>query len=162
MNDGIPTWDDYRAGDTFNNTITTQKGNKDMKLNYNKEAADAIVTVTRTPGDYDFTIVDAKMVTAKTGNEGINATIELVNKDGEVQKCFDTFWLSDSALFRLKDLSVCVEQELPEEETDIIGWNGRASFTVNADGWYEVKKYLPKAGNSGEGAAYQGGTVEDF
>ena len=136
----IPTWEEFNNGTQFTQT----KGPEMAELKYDKEATSKIESKSVTPriaGIWNFAITDAKMKTAKTGNEGINVTME-VDQDSTTLSAFDTFWLSENALFRLKNAADACGEKLPDEETDVIGWTGKAQFTVNDEGWFEVKRYI--------------------
>jgi len=133
----FPTWEE------FNELTKPTKGAVMAKLNYNQDEASksSSTFVTRVPGTWEFAIKDAELKTANSGTEGINITME-VNQDGTLLKAFDTFWLSDKALFRLADVSAACGQALPEEDTDMIGWTGKAQFDIDDKGYFKVERYI--------------------
>ena len=162
MTDGVPTWENFNAGQEF---TTTKGATKMAKLNYNKDEAEksSSNSVIRVPGTWEWAFVDAQMKTSTKGTEGINVTIE-VNQDGTLIKAFDTFWLTDNALFRLKDASMSAGKELPEEDTDVIGWTGKAVFSIDDKGYFQMDKYLAKGGEEAkkEGSAFEGASTSDW
>jgi hypothetical protein len=158
----IPTWNEYLNGAKF---IISTKGAEMAKLEYNKDEANnsSSPTVTRVPGTWQFAVVDAELRTANSGTKGINVTME-VNQEGNILKAFDTFWLSEKALFRLKAAADACGQALPDEDTDMIGWTGKADFGIDEKGYFEVKRYI-NAGNADsapkpEGHNFDGASAE--
>lgn len=143
----IPSFQEFKEGKHF----TTTKGNKMAELNYNADAANAEEKkiVPRVAGTWSYAIVDAKLITAKSGTEGINVTME-VDQDGTILKSFDTFWLSDNALFRLKAASVAAGKDMPKEDFELIGWTGKAVFGIDDKGYFKVEKYITGAETASE------------
>lgn len=141
---GIPTYEEWKNGEKFD----IEKG-KTMKLNYNKDEAEKASSVTRKPGVYQFAVTDAKNKTAKTGTEGIALTLEL-EVGGSIQKAFDNIWLSEKALFRLKNLCDACSTPLPDDSDDLIGATGKVKVKVNDDGFYEVVNYVVDVSSEGD------------
>jgi len=154
----VPTWEEFNNGKQF-----TTKGATEMaKLEYNKDEAEnsSSNVATRVPGLWKFAITNAELITANSGNKGINVTME-VDQEGTLLKAFDTFWLSDKALFRLKDASVACGTTLPDEEVDMIGWTGKAQFSVNDKGYFEVDRYVSQDTEAKkEGSNFEGGAAD--
>jgi len=140
---GIPTYEEFKSGIQFD----IEKG-KCMKLNYNKDEASKASSVQRKPGTYSFVIADAQPKTAKTGTEGIALKLDL-DVDGQTMRAFDNLWLSEKALFRLKDLCDSCKTTLPDDTDDLIGAVGKVKVTVNDDGYYEVVKYVVETTSEG-------------
>lgn len=135
----IPSYKEFNEGRQF----TTTKGAEMAKLEYDKDEVSKASsnTVVRVPGTWRFTVKDAELREAKSGIKGINITME-VDQDGAFHKTFDTFWMTEKALFRLKDVSVACGKELPDEDTDMIGWQGKAVFSIDDKGYFKVDRYV--------------------
>lgn len=162
----IPTWDEFNEGKHF----TTTKGNNMAELEYNKEAVDNDKPKfpARVPGIWTFVVKDAKLIKANSGNQGINVEL-VVDQDGTDQRCYDTFWLSDNALFRLKSASVACGSKMPDEDYELIGWTGKARFAIDEKddkGYFKVVEYInpsqsaPKVEKEGEN--FKGATASDW
>lgn len=108
---------------------------------YNLDSVEETGKKVFAPGDYSFTVKDAKEKTAKTGTVYTALTLEVETDNGEC-KVFDNIFYSEKALFKLKAFVGTTGMNPPKETEDFIGAMGKAKFIVGDSGFLEVKWYI--------------------
>jgi len=106
-------------------------------------------------GTYPFEIKKSEMkkYDKKDGGKGECLSIEFAVGDGKTFKSFDSFWFSDKALWRFKELMECLGLDFNHapEPQDLVGYKGTADFTLGAPNdkgnrYLEPLKYIDKGG----------------
>jgi len=133
----IPSFTEFKNGKQFE----TDKEKLMSLPTYNLDEVAETGKKVFAPGEYNFTVKEAKEKTAKTGTVYTALTLEVETDNGEC-KVFDNIFYSDKALFKLKAFVGTTGINPPKETEDFIGSMGKAKFIVGDSGFLEVKWYI--------------------
>lgn len=125
-----------------------------MKVNDLTEVSEEPVSTLIAPGTYSVIVTDAEERTASTGTEGIGLDLEIVEGSDKGRGLWDTCWVTEKAMWRVKKMLVALQFPVPEGEFDLDPSQliGRKMFVVVDHEEYDGKTrarvvdMLPDAG----------------
>jgi len=99
------------------------------------------------PGNYEFQVGDASLVTSSKGTRGIKITL-LVSHDSNDYKVFDDIWLTEKAKWKYARFIDCIGLDATEslDTDDLLGKDGKLRLRERKDSKYmEVGQYFTRA-----------------
>jgi hypothetical protein len=103
-----------------------------MKVNDLTEVSDEPTSTLVAPGTYSVVVTDAEERVASTGRQGIGFDLEIVEGPQKGRAVWDTCWLSEKAMWRIKKVLSALQYPIPEGEFDLNPADliGRRMFVV--------------------------------
>lgn len=90
-----------------------------MKVNDLTEVAEEPQNTLVQPGVYSVIVTDAEERTASTGRPGIGLDLEITEGSNKGRAVWDTCWLSEKAMWRMKKMLSALQYEIPAGEFDL-------------------------------------------
>ena len=90
-----------------------------MKVNDLTEVSEEPVSTLIAPGTYSVIVTDAEERTASTGRQGIGLDLEITEGSDKGRGLWDTCWLSEKAMWRIKKMLIALQFPVPEGEFDL-------------------------------------------
>jgi hypothetical protein len=90
-----------------------------MKVNDLTEVSDEPTSTLVAPGTYSVVVTDAQERVASTGRQGIGFDLEIVEGPQKGRAVWDTCWLSEKAMWRIKKVLSALQYPIPEGEFDL-------------------------------------------
>lgn len=112
-----------------------------MKVNDLTEVSEEPVSTLIAPGTYSVIVTDAEERTASTGTEGIGLDLEIVEGSDKGRGLWDTCWVTEKAMWRVKKVLSALKYDIPEGEFDLNTAEliGRRMFVVCEHEEYDGK-----------------------
>lgn len=90
-----------------------------MKVNDLTEVSDEPVTTLVAPGTYAVIVTDAEERTASTGTQGVALDLEISEGSDKGRGLWDTCWVTEKAMWRVKKMLAALQFPIPEGEFDL-------------------------------------------
>jgi hypothetical protein len=90
-----------------------------MKVKDLSQVSEEPVTTLIAPGTYPVIVTDAQETIASTGTQGIQLDLELSEGSDKGRGLWDTCWVTEKAMWRVKKMLTALQFPIPDGEFDL-------------------------------------------